>query len=111
MALHSVRTDNCLKTMYIGETSRNLYTRAKEHMGGEHRKGTEEGDTSFVRQHMEQHHPGMESRFRARVTRTNKDSFSRQVREGVLIRRSDKKMMNSSQGGSNPRYTGYDVRS
>ena len=85
--------------MYIGETSRNLYTRTKEHMGGKHKEetkqGTEEGESSFVNRHMKQHHPNMESRFRARVTRTNKDSFSRQVREGVLIRRSNREVMNS----------------
>ena len=83
------------RPVYIGETSRNLYTRAKEHMSSEHRKGAEESESSFVRRHMEQHHPDTGSSFKARVTKTNKDSFSRQVREGVLIRRSSKEMMNS----------------
>ena len=83
------------RPVYIGETSRNLYTRAKEHMGSENREGTGDNESCFVRNHMQQHHQGMESKFRAKVTKTNKDSFSRQIREGVLIRRSDREMLNS----------------
>ena len=37
----------------------------------------------------------MESRFRAKVMKTNKDSMTRQVREGVMIRRTRRVMMNS----------------
>ena len=81
--------------MYIGETSRNLYTRAKEHVSSERRKPGEEEESSFIRKHMEQHHQGMESRLRAKVTRTNKDSFSRQIREGVFIRREKRATLNS----------------
>ena len=44
---------------------------------------------------IEQHHQGEESRFRAKVTRTNNDIMSRQVREGVMIRRSRGEMPNS----------------
>ena len=83
-----------MRPVYIGETARNLYTRAKEHMAGENREETEEG-SSFARKHMEEHHPGLQSRFTAKVVRTNKDSFSRQIREGVYIRRCRKKMMNT----------------
>ena len=83
------------RPVYIGETARNLYTRAKEHLGGEHREGTEESDSCFARKHMEQHHQGEESRFRAKVVRCNNDSMSRQVREGVMIRRSTREMLNS----------------
>ena len=83
------------RPVYIGETSRNIYTRAKEHVSSEHRKLGEEEESSFIRKHMEQHHQGMESKLRAKVTRTNKDSFSRQIREGVFIRRSEKVTMNS----------------
>ena len=75
------------RPVYIGETSRNLYTRGKEHLGSEHRGETEDKELSFMKQHMEEHHTGMVSRFAGKVTRTNKDSLSRQVREGVLIRR------------------------
>ena len=64
-------------------------------MGSENREGTGDNESCFVRNHMQQHHQGMESKFRAKVTKTNKDSFSRQIREGVLIRRSDREMLNS----------------
>ena len=59
------------------------------------RTGEEEDGTSFVRRHMELCHKGLERKFMARVTKANTDSFSRQVREGVLIRRCEKEMMNS----------------
>ena len=85
------------RPVYIGETARNLYTRAKEHMDGGKRKRTdeEEDGTSFVRKHMDLCHKGSESKFKARVTKANTDSFSRQIREGVLIRRCEKSMLNS----------------
>ena len=83
------------RPVYIGETSRNLFTRGREHMGSEHREGTEEREAGFAHKHMERCHQGMESRFKGRVTHTNKDCIGRQVREGVLIRRSNKEMMNS----------------
>ena len=84
------------RPVYIGETARNLYTRAKEHMNSGNRRTTgEEEGTSFVHRHMEQYHRGSQSRFRAKVTKANNDSFSRQVREGVLIRRCRREMLNS----------------
>ena len=84
------------RPVYIGETSRNLYTRGREHMSGGRRTGTaEERESTFVRRHMEEYHQDMEADFRGKVVKQNKDSFSRQVREGVLIRRSTKDMMNS----------------
>ena len=76
-------------TIYIGETSRNLYTRGGEHL---QRSGKED---SFMRKHMEERHLGEEEDFVAKVTHTNKDCLTRQVREGVLIRRSNKEIMNS----------------
>ena len=89
------------RPVYIGETSRNIYTRGKEHVstgrsaGNREDDGNEEEDASFMHRHVEQFHQGMEADFRAKVTKQNKDSLSRQVREGVLIRRSTKKMLNS----------------
>ena len=44
---------------------------------------------------MEMSHAGMASKFAARVTHGNKDSLSRQIREGVLIRRSVREMLNT----------------
>ena len=65
-------------------------------MNGGRRGGTgEEGESSFVIRHTEQCHKGMEADFRARVTSQNRDSLSRQVREGVLIRRETRELMNS----------------
>ena len=82
----------CMKTTptaYIGETSRNLYTRGREHLQGI------KGEDSFMKKHMEEKHPGEEEDFRARVTHKNKDCLTRQVREGVLIRKSMDVLMNS----------------
>ena len=77
------------KAVYIGETSRNLYTRGKEHLN----KKAEE--THFMKEHMDKCHEGMDSRFTGRVTHCNKDCLSRQVREGVMIRRCTRELMNT----------------
>ena len=76
-------------TVYIGETARNLYTRGGEHL---QKKGNED---SFMKKHMNEKHPGAENDFVARVTHSNKDCLTRQVREGVLIRRTKKVLLNS----------------
>ena len=39
-------------------------------------------------------HRGQEPKYKARVTASTRDCLSRQVREAVLIRRSDKKILN-----------------
>ena len=52
-------------------------------------------EESFMRKHMNEKHVGQVEDFRARVTHVNKDCLTRQVREGVLIRRSNKKLMNT----------------
>ena len=88
------------RPVYIGETSRNLYTRGKEHIsigrrgGGEASEGESE-ESSFVRKHQQEQHRGEEVNFTARVVKQNKDSLTRQIREGVLIRRCSKVMLNS----------------
>ena len=66
------------EAVYIGETARNLYTRMKEHNSGG-------GEGSFIHRHLTEAHEGREGKFEAKVTKTNKDCFSRQVREGVQI--------------------------
>ena len=38
---------------------------------------------------------GQERDFRVRDTHTNKDSLTRQIREGVMIRRSDRRVINT----------------
>ena len=65
-------------------------------MSSGRRTGNEgERESTFVRKHVEEYHQGMEADFRGKVVKQNKDSFSRQVREGVFIRRSTRNMMNS----------------
>ena len=80
---------NSKPTVYIGETSRNLYTR-----GGEHLQKRKDED-SFMNRHMMEKHAGEADDFAAKVTHSNKDSLTRQIREGVLIRRSKKELMNT----------------
>ena len=48
-----------------------------------------------MRKHEVEMHDGKEVSFKARVTHSNKDCLSRQVREGVLIRRCRGPIMNS----------------
>ncbi|MCP3889243.1 MAG: hypothetical protein GY702_10270 [Desulfobulbaceae bacterium] len=73
---------------YIGETSRNLYTRAQEHMNNK-------DEESFMNKHMRECHPGEERDFTAKVTHTSKDCLTRQIMEGVAITRSEKTLMNT----------------
>ena len=54
-----------------------------------------EKEDSFMKKHMDERHVGEEKDFIAKVTHINKDCLTRQVREGVLIRRSMKEIMNS----------------
>ena len=76
--------------VYIGETSKNLYTRTTQHC--QNRNETE----SFMIRHYEEKHRGEEERkFIAKVTHTNKDCLTRQIREGVLIRRETQHVLNS----------------
>ena len=84
------------RPVYIGETARNLYTRGKEHMNNSrNRETTRDDGASFMHRHMEDHHKGLQKKFTGKVTKANTDSFSRQVREGVYIRRCRKEMLNS----------------
>ena len=49
----------------------------------------------FMSKHMREKHVGQSEDFRAKVTHMNKDCLTRQIREGVLIRRSGKELMNT----------------
>ena len=64
---------------YVGETSRNLFTRALEHMKSK-------DEESFMNKHMKEHHPGEEKDFIAKVVRTKRDSLTRQIYEIVQMR-------------------------
>ena len=79
------------RAVYIGETARNMYTRGTEHMYMHQRQD----DSSFISRHMDQCHEGLEPDLLARVTHTNSDCLTRQVREGVHIRRCQRTILNT----------------
>ena len=65
------------KCIYVGETSRNLYTRAKEHMN-KYRSEKSNYD-SFIKQHQVEHHHNHPAEYKAKVTGSFRDCLSRQV--------------------------------
>ena len=85
---YQITCQKCDK-VYIGETSKNLYTRALQHTRNK------KEDEAFMSKHYQEEHVGEEKKFRAKVTHTNKDCLTRQVREGVLINRATKPLLNS----------------
>ena len=80
--LYEWKCRNC-DNVYIGETSRNCYTRAKEHMGKAHEKSKE----SFIHNHQIEKHNGEEADFSVNVIKSFNDPLSRQVYEGIHIRK------------------------
>ena len=78
------------KSVYIGESARNLYTRSKEHLCN-YRTSP---NTSFIAKHQNTVHNGAEPSYKATVTACTRDCLSRQVREAVLIRRSNHTVLN-----------------
>ena len=79
------------KSKYIGESSRNLFTRSQEHVS-RYRGGK---ITSFMVKHQNSEHQGDEASYKAKVTASTRDCLTRQVREAVLIRRSQVPVLNS----------------
>ena len=78
-------------SVYIGESSRNMFTRSQEHVS---RYG--EGKmTSFMFKHQNIEHQGEQAKYRAKVTASTRDCLTRQVREAVLLRRSQVPVLNS----------------
>ena len=69
--------------VYVGESSRSLYERTKEHLE-DARKDTPD---SHIRKHWRECHPEDEQmpHFRFKIVKTFKDSLSRQVAESVRI--------------------------
>ena len=82
--LTEVRQD--VPTLYVGETSRSIYERAKEHWGA-WRSRT---DASHIWKHQQDIHQGAEPKFFMRVVRNYKSALSRQIGEAVRIRRRGK---------------------
>ena len=79
------------QAVYLGETARNLYTRGREHKGNLEKKRQE----SLMYKHQTEVHNGMEGEYKAKVKCSFNDTLSRQVAEGVLIRRCQKNVLNS----------------
>ena len=78
------------KSVYIGETSPKLSTRASKHLS-RYRNGT---PTSFIVKHQASEHQGDDPNYKAKVTASTSDCLTRQVREAVLIRRSQVNVLN-----------------
>ena len=68
---------------YIGETSRNFFSRNQEHQENYVKRKPD----SFINNHQTEMHGGAEPDFKYSVLKTFKDPLSRQVSEGVHIRR------------------------
>ena len=82
---------NKCPSSYIGETSRNFYTRSLEHM----KKANDMKDDSFIHSHQVQAHNGAQPDYSVKVLKTFQDAFSRQVYEGVYIRRNQNNPLNT----------------
>jgi hypothetical protein len=83
--------DQDSRTTYIGETSRNIYSRGKEHV---YKYSTAHTD-SFMWKHQREVHDSQPAAFNTRVTGSFRDCLSRQVAEGVAIRRCKTAVLNS----------------
>ena len=79
------------RSTYVGETSRNLFTRGNEHKS----KFDSNKEDSFLLKHQMEEHEGGQAEFSAKVTGSYPDCLTRQIAEGVLIRRSDSVLMNT----------------
>ena len=77
--------------VYIGETARNLYSRGKEHMANAQSRNRE----AFMKKHNLEKHHGADEDFCAKVTGSFKDCLTRQVSEGVYLRKSPHSVLNS----------------
>ena len=78
------------KSLYHGETARNLYTRGIDH---EQNYRTQQ-EKSFMLKHQNKEHQGSPGSYTAKVNATAKDCLTRQVREAVHLRRSSVPTLN-----------------
>ena len=79
------------QAVYIGETARNLYTRGREHLQNYEKRTAE----SFIYKHQQENHNGAEANFKAKVKYSFQDCLTRQIAEGVAIRRSNGQVLNT----------------
>ena len=78
---YEVKCDLC-KDIYIGETSRNLYTRIKEHLSDYRNKSK---DSVLYRHAVAKHSHNQHVPYTAKVTGVHRDALSRQLTEAVSI--------------------------
>ena len=79
------------QAVYLGETARNLYTRGREH----NRNCDKKENESFMMKHQQDRHNGAGAEYKAKVRCSFRDCLSRQIAEGVHIRRCEKEVMNT----------------
>ena len=70
-------------SLYVGESSRSIQERAKEHWGAALKKDAK----SHMVKHQNLEHPGEPPEFLFKVVSTHKTALSRQIREAVRIKR------------------------
>ena len=88
---YTIKCKPCQDSVYYGESHRNLYSRAKEHL----RKLDKKEESSFMHKHQVEKHNGEPANFQMRVFRSFKDPLSRQVTEAVLIKNHRGNLLNS----------------
>ena len=86
------------RSQYIGETSRNLFTRGKEHTSRYRNRSSK----SFMMKHQRRKHQGVAGEYTAKVTGSSRDCLTRQVKEAVLIRRCKMPVLNSKKEWHQP---------
>ena len=80
-------------SIYIGETSRNFFSRSLEHMD----KAQNKSDDSFISNHQKECHNESQPKFKTKVLKSFQDPLSRQVAEGVYIRNNPLSSLNTKQ--------------
>ena len=78
---------------YIGETSRNFYSRSLEHI----EKYVGKSDESFIQNHQKECHQNQEADFKVKVKKSFRDALSRQIYEGIHIRNIQCQSLNTKQ--------------
>ena len=82
---------NQCDNIYTGETSRNCYTRTKEHLS----KASKQSSDSFIKNHQSEKHNDNPADFKVKVVKSFRDPLSRQVYEGIYIRKNSRVSLNT----------------
>ena len=78
------------RSKYLGESSRNMFTRGKEHEANYRNRNQK----SFMLKHQRKDHNGVPGVYTAKVVGSDQDCLTRQVREAVRIRRCQVPVLN-----------------